>query len=212
MPAQKRIKTDYVGVTYIVGTAVATGRPECIYYIRYRRGGKMVEEKAGRQFQNGMTPARASAIRAERFQGKAPSNKEKREAERAAKLAAANRWSMSRLWEEYKSQRTMNKALDTDDDRFRLHLAPSFGDKTPAEIITLDLDRLRVRMLKTHKPQTVKHVLALFKRITRFGVKKGLCPEIEPSRLHIEMPHVDNKVTEDLDAEEQALADFLKFS
>ncbi|MBW1679768.1 MAG: site-specific integrase, partial [Deltaproteobacteria bacterium] len=51
MPSEKRIKTDYPGVYYIVGTSVATGgKDERIYYIRYRKDGKLIEEKVGRQF------------------------------------------------------------------------------------------------------------------------------------------------------------------
>jgi len=41
----ERIKTNYPGVYYIMGKA-ADGRPEKIYYIFYRRGGKQIEEKA----------------------------------------------------------------------------------------------------------------------------------------------------------------------
>ena len=69
----KRHKTDYPGVYYIMGKAVATGKPERIYYIRYRKNGKPVEEKAGRQFQDDMTPARASNKRALKIEGEQPS-------------------------------------------------------------------------------------------------------------------------------------------
>jgi len=64
MPSLKRIKTAYPGVFYLEGISNAIGKPERIYYIRYRKGGKLVEEKAGRQFQDDMTPARAARIRA----------------------------------------------------------------------------------------------------------------------------------------------------
>jgi hypothetical protein len=64
----ERIKTNYPGVYYIMSKAT-DGRPEKIYYIFYRKGGKQIEEKAGRQFQNDMTPARAARIRAQRIEG-----------------------------------------------------------------------------------------------------------------------------------------------
>jgi len=51
-----------------MGTSIGTGKPERIYYITSRRDGKRVEEKAGRQFQDAMTPAKASRIRAERIE------------------------------------------------------------------------------------------------------------------------------------------------
>jgi len=75
MPRQERCKTDYPGVYYILGTFSATGKSEKIYYIYYRLGGRQIEEKAGRQFQDGMTPVRAAMIRSERMKGKAPSNR-----------------------------------------------------------------------------------------------------------------------------------------
>jgi hypothetical protein len=49
MPATKRTKTKYPGVYYIDSTVPGTKKPDKIYYIMYRRGGKLIEEKAGRQ-------------------------------------------------------------------------------------------------------------------------------------------------------------------
>ncbi len=59
----KRFKTDYPGVYYIMGISPATGKEERIYYIRYRKNGKLVEDKAGRQIEDAMTPARAALKR-----------------------------------------------------------------------------------------------------------------------------------------------------
>ena len=77
MPAFKRIKTKYPGVYFVNGTSI-NGKPERIYYVRYRKDGKETEEKAGRQFQDDMTPARAAQIRTQRIQGKQMTNEEKR--------------------------------------------------------------------------------------------------------------------------------------
>ena len=46
MPARKRIKTKYPGVHYVVGNSTTGRKSEKIYYIMYRRDGKLVEEKA----------------------------------------------------------------------------------------------------------------------------------------------------------------------
>ena len=47
------------GVYWIIGKAIGTGKPEKIYYLKYRRGdGKVIEEKAGRKGQ-GWTEAKA---------------------------------------------------------------------------------------------------------------------------------------------------------
>jgi|GEM_PF-2229235 len=102
---------------------------------------------------------------------------------------------LARLWILYESK--PDRASRNDDVcRYSLHLAPTFAEKTPAELITLDIDRLRVKLSKTHKPQTVKHILALLRRVIRHGVKNGRCPLPDPSRLHFSFPEVSNEKTE----------------
>ena len=71
MPALKRVKTKYPGVYFVMGRSrTSVGKKERIYYIRYRRDGKEFEEKAGRQFQDKMTPAKAARLRTECMEGK----------------------------------------------------------------------------------------------------------------------------------------------
>jgi len=91
-------RTKIPGVYYIVGTAVATGKPERIYYVSYYRDGKRHFEKAGRQYQDAKTPSRAATIRADRIRGKELPNRERREAARAATEAETGRWTIGRLW------------------------------------------------------------------------------------------------------------------
>ena len=197
MPAKDRFKTKYPGVYYIESSTGRNGKPERVYYIMYRRDGKLIEEKAGRQHADDMTPARAAGVRTRRMQGRELSNKERREAKRAAEEAKAGRWTIDRLWREYKSQRLDSTSLRTDEGRYQNYIKPTFGSKEPRALIQLDVDRLRVNLLKKRKPQTVKHVLALLKRIIYFGVNKGLCEGIG---FKIEMPAVHNLKTEDLTA------------
>jgi hypothetical protein len=106
MPAMKRFKTDYVGVYYVRGHAVGTGKPERIFYVAYRRNGKLIEEKAGRQFSDAMSAARASRIRGERIEGKTLPNRDRR-AEKARKKETEV-WTLERLWREYKAIRLPN--------------------------------------------------------------------------------------------------------
>ena len=100
MAAKQRFKTKYPGVFYIESTVPGTNDPEKIYYIMYRKSGKLVEEKAGRQYQDDMTPARAAGMRSARLEGKQQSNVERRQAEQEAKQAERNRWTITRLWQE----------------------------------------------------------------------------------------------------------------
>jgi len=74
----------------------------------------LIEEKAGRQFQDDMTPARAAKIRSQCLEGDQLSNKERREAEEAEKVAQAGRWTINRLWHEYCSGRPDSKSLRSD--------------------------------------------------------------------------------------------------
>ncbi|MDD2388507.1 MAG: site-specific integrase [Desulfobacterales bacterium] len=197
MPAAKRFKTKYPGVFYTIGKS-ASGKPERIYNIRYRKHGKMIEEKAGRQLQDAMTPAVAARIRANRIEGDL-SNREKREAEDAKKAAEAGKWTLDKLAAEYFNGRPDGKSKVTDLNRFEKYLKAKFGNQEPSEIIPLEVDRLRIRLLKTKSPQTVKHVLNLLTWIANFGFKKNLCAGIP---FHIEKPTVDNQKTENLTQEE----------
>jgi len=199
MPSLKRFKTKYPGVYYVDGTAKGTGKPERIFYIRYWKNDKQVEEKAGRQFQNDMTPARAAQIRTQRIEGNQPSNRERREILRTEKQAESNKWTIERLWKEYKKGRKDNKALRTDKGRYEKYLKPAFEKKEPKDLAPLDVDRLRIRLLKKKSPQTVKHVLNLLTWIINFGVKKGLCTGLS---FHVEKPEVHNEKTEDLTPQE----------
>jgi integrase len=195
MPAQKRYKTKYPGVYYIKGKSIGTNKPERIYYVMYRKNGKQIQEKAGRQFQDDMTAARAAQIRARRITGDELSNKERRGLEIEQKNAEAAKWTVNRLWEEYRIHRSQNKGLRVDTGRYDNYLKAKFGEKEPLEIIQLDVDRLRINLLKKLSPQTVKHILALLKRVINFGVNKGLC---EGTPFSIELPRVNNNKTEDL--------------
>jgi integrase len=239
MPKQKRFKTDYKGVFYVEGTPAdrkADGKPdgkvERIYYIIYRRDGKLIEEKAGKQYKDDMTPARASMIRADRIRKKAPTNQETREqeqaaneAERAVEEAEQNRWTINRLWNEYKASHPGLKGLVTDENRYEKHIKEPFGDREPHELGSLDVDKLRIGLLKKPrkpvvrkaaaalkpgaakktseplKPGTVKNALELLRRIINFGVKKNLCTG---AGFTIEMPKVNNVKTEDLTPDQLA--------
>jgi len=192
-----RYKTNYPGVFYLMGTTV-NGKLERIYYIRYRKDGKMIEEKAGRQFVDDMTPARAALMRGDRVAGKRPTRQEAREQQEAARRALEGRWTISRLWEEYSNNRPI-KSLAQDRCRFQKYIQPYWGDKEPQEIHPLEVDRLRLRILKDRAPQTAKLALSLMRRLVNYGVSRHLC---QPLTFKLEMPKVNNIKTEDLTKEQ----------
>ena len=203
--ADKRIPTGKPGVFYRELDGEKPSKPIRMYYIRYRRGGRsgsLIEEPVGKSTE-GITPTIAANIRAERMTGKAPSNKEDRRQKEKEKLLAQGRWTIGRLWEEYKANKPNFKGIVTDDNRFKNYLTP-FVKLTPEELTTQMVDSLRLTLIKSGKKAgTVKNVLELLRRIINFGVKKGLCEWQSPAKLHFEMPRLNNTKTEMLTEEER---------
>jgi integrase len=191
----ERIKTGYLGVFYYNVPSPATGKPERIYYIRYRRDGKEVEEPCGRQYQDDMTPARANQIRVEKMTGRKLSRKE------ARIEAAAVKWTIGRLWQEYIGPKPKTKGFTTDRSRYQKFLQGSLGAKEPCEITMIEVHRLRINLSKTLSAKTVKNVLELLERVVNFGTKKGLCAGLGFKPEH---PRINNQRTEDLTPEQIA--------
>src|SRR5208337_314564 len=125
----------------------------------------------------------------------AASNQERREE------AAAIKWTVDRLWQEYVHDKPVTKGWSTDRYRYEKYLKASLGNKEPQTIVQMDLHRLSINLSKTLAPQTVKHLLRLLARIINFGVKKGLCPGLG---FKVEMPKVNNLKTEDLRPEQMS--------
>jgi integrase len=190
----KRHSTKYPGVFYRVAERIGGRGSERVYYIVFKRDGKVIEEKVGRQFANAMTDAKASRIRAERIENKRKSRKELREA------AKATAWTIEALWKDYKEKHPDLKSLNRDESRFRHDIEDKLGKKEPCELVPLDIDRLRLS-LKGQAPATVKNVLELLRRIINHGVGRNL---IEPLRFKIKLPKVNNEITEDLAPDEIA--------
>src|SRR3990172_6634970 len=136
------IRTKYPGVYYILGTD-PLGNPERIFYVSYRRDGKQHFEKAGREYTDKMTAAKAAAKRADKMRGKELPNREQREAARAEKATEAGRWTFDLLWAEWLKANPYKKGRATDNSRYWTHLQPLFGDKEPKKVTRFDVDRLR---------------------------------------------------------------------
>jgi len=197
----QRTATKYPGVFYREAKRTGGKGSEKVYYIVFKKDGKTYEEKAGKQFKDDMTPAKAANIRGERIEGKKLSRKELRAQEAARKAAETERWTINRLWESYTETRERNKSLKSDTNNFEKYLQKPFGDKEPKEILELDVDRLRIRISKKLAPQTVKHVLELLRRIVNFGINIKNCAGLS-FNLNSKMPTVDNQTTEDLTPEQ----------
>lgn len=204
MADTKRIKTDRTGVYYRIVTRADGKGTEKMYYVMFKRGDQKIEEKVGGQYKNNMTPAKAAGIRLDLIEGRRLTRKEQKAQDEARKKAEAGKPTLKKLWQDFEKAKAENKSIRDDRYRWTQHLEPVFSSKTPDELVTLDIDRLRRDLLKKKKlaPATAKQVLVLLKRIINHAVKRGLCPAIDPGRLHFEMPKVNNERTEDLSADQ----------
>jgi integrase len=189
-----RHKTQYPGVYFIFGKSPITGKEEKIFYIRYRKDGKQVEEKAGRQSIDDMTAARAASLRGVRMKGKELSNVEKRAKAKKAKQHDKNKWTLTRLYKQYRKDKPTKDDYNLN-NRFTLYLEPPFGDKEPKDIDPLSVARLRRQLLKEKSPATVYNIMEILRRIINYGAKNNLAPK---PPFVIELPKVDNEKTEDL--------------
>ena len=212
MSSFTRHQTDKIGVFFVFGKPRAKSRddqkdaapakPDKIYYIMYRLDGKKIEEKVGRESER-MTAAKAAKIRERRINGVSLPNTERRRIRRAQEAALAGCWTIARLWEASKVNKPDLKGIVTDENRYKNYFQ-ALADRTPEEISTHDVDLLRLKLIKAGKKAgTVKNVLELLQRIINFGVKKGHCPWQAPSRLHFEIPRLNNIKTEMLTREER---------
>lgn len=191
MPTRKRHKTPYPGVYWIEAVSVF-GEKEKVYYIRYRKNGRSVDEKAGRQVEDNMTPAKASILRADKIKGVVPTNRDGRVESRAEK------WTFERLLKLYGQIRNPKSMRNVEYD-YWMYLRDEIGNRRPEELIPLDIDRIRIGLSKRLKPKSVSNILEVIRRLANFGAEQGLC---HPLSFRIRMPHVDNIRTETLSLEE----------
>lgn len=103
------------------------------------------------------------------------------------------------IWEVYDAAMHNRSSRRTDVLNFKY--LQRFHHMRPEDIRTPDVDMLRVELTDTgKKPQTVRHVLALLRRLIRYGARRDLCAL--PDRLYFDMPRVDNQKTECLTPEQ----------
>jgi len=189
----KRHKTRYAGVFYREAKRLGGKGSERVFYIVFKKNGRVIEEKVGRKYADDMTPSRASRIRSERIEGRRKSRREIRKEKDAMRQAEADKWTIGRLFTVYMDTRKEGKGKAVDSGRYHKYIEPSFAGQEPCELTVLDIERLKRGLEKNLKPQTVKHVLNLLTWIINFGVKNGLC---EGLSFHIKKPLVNNEVTE----------------
>lgn len=193
----------YTGVYYREVPTPDDRATERSYYITYRRGGrnsKVIEEPVGTSGK-GMTPAKASLIRARRINGE-ESNTERRERKQTEAKEARAAATITDLWELYFKTHASNKSIRDDKNRFTKHVEPTLGAMEAAKLTTRDITALRDRLEKYGlSPQSVKHCLGLVKRILLYADSQEY---IQCPRLRFDMPQFDNRKTETMTEDQLA--------
>lgn len=194
----------YAGVFYVYSARKNSISKEKTFYIRYRVGCKLIEEKVGHQHRDKMTPLKAAYIRAARREGRECSNAERR-AVVAQKQHAQNLLPyIKNIWR-ILCETANGRGVSPADISNSKKLLPIFGDALVEDLRTAQLEDFRDSLVRQgFAPQTVKHVLGLLRRLVRFAVFRGLCAAPDPAKLRFVMPKVDNCKTECLTPEQAA--------
>ena len=192
MPKQTRLSTADSGVYF-----VELADEDQSFFIRYKQNGKSYEERAGRSSQ-GWNAEKASCLRKERLSSVNPLGRYSWKGK--GELEGDYNWTFSKIFEAYLRLRPDLKGRENDVYRFRNYLKVDFGDITPSEVISGDIERLTHKLHNQQlKPATVKHVLELLRRLANFAFKKKFCPGLN---FKIQMPSVENQKTEKLTQEQ----------
>ena len=159
------------------------------FYIRYRINGIAFKEMVGTS-DEGMNAFIASLIRAERIESDKRLDSASNEPSRKKRLEQT----FDSLFECYLQFKSI-KAAYQDQARYRKHIKPIFGKRTPESITFQEFHLLRNRISEGRKPATIRNILELIRRISNFGKKHGLSMGLS---FPVEMPNVFNHKTEDL--------------
>jgi len=187
MPRQTRHSTEFSGVYF-----VKLANENQSFFIRYKRNGKSVEEKAGHS-NEGWDAEIACLLRAERMAG---TEFQQRKFQHDSDLNASQLWTFSKIFEKYLRLRPDLKGRENDIYRFKNYLELDFADIAPEVVTHGDVERFRHNLQnKGLKPATVRHVLELLRRLANFAVKKNYCRGLS---FKLEMPKVENQKTEEL--------------
>lgn len=191
----KREQTKYPGVFFREADRIGGKGKEKVFYVVYKKDGKVIEAKAGRQHSDDMTPSKANQYRLDLIEGRALPPQEKRRLDKEARQLEDSKWTINRLWDLYRETFPTNKVISHESKKFDNYIRDSLGNKEPHELLALDVDRLRLKLQKAGKLTTAARVLELLRRTLNFGVKRGLTQALQ---FKIEIPKLNNMRTESL--------------
>lgn len=181
-------------------------KPDLYFVLRFTVDGRKKQEALG-WASEGWTLVKARAELAKLKEaartGNGPATlQERRALAKAARDAEKSRPTILLLWETYNEAHEGRASSYTD----KSNIAPiltRFAKITPDDIRTVHVDSMRKDLEGQGKSaQTVKHVMGLLRRIIRYGAQRGLCTVPDISKLHFDMPKVNNVKTECLTPEQ----------
>jgi integrase len=116
---------------------------------------------------------------------------------------------LQEVWERYLPWAKLNKKTWRDDDyHYRKHIEPRFGNKALKDITAFDLEKMKNELKKSvskngrpFTPASIKHHLILVRRLFNLAIKWEMYQGQNPVKA-VQLPHVDNQVTEYLTDEE----------
>ena len=146
----KRHKTKHVGVYFREVDRIGGPGKEKMFYITFKKSGKLHEEKAGRQYADRMTEGKAARIRADRIEGR----RRITEGDPRGSGRKDSRWTIDRLWTAYRESLESQpdksrKGYSVDGNRYDNFIKDRLGSKEPHELQHLDIERLRRELQKT---------------------------------------------------------------
>lgn len=201
-------KTKFLGVRYREHSTRKHGvRFDRCFSIRYKLEGKDKEEVVGWSSE-GWTAEKAyaqlSLLRENIRIGKGPDSLRAMRKEQVRKNTEMNpaKNIIENLWKDFFKCKANNRSIQEDKYIYTKHIKPLFAEKVPNELTVEVIDTFRDRLFTLGlAPQTIKNILSLLRRIIRWGERRGQC-EVPRSIRNLQMPKVDNIVTESLTAEQ----------
>ena len=188
-------KTKIPGLRYTINSKKLK-----VYYARISINGKMVQERLGTERELPDHPKDAAQKLQRLREGKELIKAEREAVEAKRKAEQDARKTFNKIWRLYKHFKPGLKGLVTDDNRYKKHIQPAFGDQSPNELTQDEIDGFRLRLEKSElRPATVKNILELLRRICNYAAEKGHC---KPLAFRVKLPSVHNETTESLTPDE----------
>lgn len=210
--ADRKLGTKFPGVRARLHNTRKHGvRFDECYFIRFRVGGKLVEEQVG-WLSQGKTAEKAylilSQLKDNARAGRGPrtlaelrlQNQQIELTERAKAVSFEDYFSDYYLPEA--RQRKRDKTISVEQAHCRDWINPVLCGKPMKDIHGGDLEQIKDRLLSTaHSPRTVQHCLAIFRLIWNHARKRGIITFDCPT-ANIDMPRVNNARSRFLTPEE----------